>query len=68
MVQGSFFPGVIKSYTTSAIVKWQDTIPGKFTNALGRQFAYARKLQILAIFKDQNSVFEGEISEAKLER
>lgn len=47
-------PCVIKSYTTSAIVKWQDTIPGKFTNALGRQFAYARQLQILAIFKDES--------------
>lgn len=47
-------PCVIKSYTTSAIVKWEDTLSGKFTNALGRQFAYSRKLQILAIFKDES--------------
>ncbi|MEW6118350.1 MAG: CRISPR-associated protein Cas5 [Nitrospirota bacterium] len=42
---------VIKSYTTSAIVKWEDTLGGKFTNALGRQYAYSKKLQIAAIFK-----------------
>lgn len=46
-------PCLIKSYTTSAIVKWEDTLGGKFTNALGRQFAYSRKLQISAIFKDE---------------
>ena len=46
-------PCVIKSYTTSAIVKWEDALGGKFTNALGRQFAYSRKLQIAAIFKDE---------------
>lgn len=44
-------PCVIKSYTTSAIVKWEDTLGGKFTNALGRQYAYSKKLQIAAIFK-----------------
>lgn len=44
-------PCVIKSYTTSAIVKWEDTLGGKFTNALGRQHAYSKKLQVAAIFK-----------------
>lgn len=44
-------PCVIKSYTTSAIVKWEDTLGGKFTNALGRQYAYSKKIQIAAIFK-----------------
>lgn len=44
-------PCVIKSYTTSAIVKWEDTLGGKFTNVLGRQYAYSNKLQIAAIFK-----------------
>jgi len=43
-------PCVIKSYTTSAIVKWEDTLGGKFTNALGRQFAYSKRLQVAAIF------------------
>lgn len=45
-------PCVIKSYTTSAIVRWENVIGGKFTNALGRQFAYARQLEVAAIFKD----------------
>lgn len=46
-------PCVIKSYITSAIVKWEDTLGGKFTNALGRQYAYSKKLQIAAIFKSE---------------
>jgi CRISPR-associated Cas5-like protein len=49
-------PCVIKSYTTSAITKWEDTIGGKFTNALGRQFAYSRRLQAAVIFKNNNSI------------
>jgi len=44
-------PCVIKSYTTSAVTKWEDTIGGKFTNALGRQYAYSKNLQIGVIFK-----------------
>lgn len=55
-------PCVVKSYTTSAIVKWEDAIGGKFTNALGRQFAYAKLLQVSAIFK--NSTLLGDIAEA----
>ena len=49
-------PCVVKSYITSAIVKWGDKPGGKFTNALGRQFAYSRKLQIAAIFKNHTMV------------
>jgi len=45
-------PCVIKSYITSAIVKWEDTLGGKFTNALGRQFAFTRDIEIAAIFKE----------------
>ncbi len=55
-------PCVVKSYTTSAIVKWKDALGGKFTNALGRQFAYARRLQIAAIFQDESLI--SDISEA----
>jgi len=44
-------PCVIKSYTTSAIVKWEDILGGKFTNALGRQFGFVRNLQIVSIFE-----------------
>jgi len=49
-------PCVIKSYITSAIVKWEDTLGGKFTNALGRQFAYSKKLQVAAIFNDDSLI------------
>ncbi len=49
-------PCIIKSYTTSAIVKWQDKLGGKFTNALGRQYAYSKKLQIYAIFKSDTLI------------
>ena len=51
-------PCVIKSYTTSAITKWEDFIGGKFTNALGRQFAYARKIEILLIVEDSCPIEE----------
>ncbi|NWF53096.1 MAG: CRISPR-associated protein Cas5 [Nitrospirae bacterium] len=55
-------PCVIKSYTTSAIVKWEYKLGGKFTNALGRQYAYSKKLQIAAIFK--NDTLLNDIAEA----
>lgn len=55
-------PCVIKSYTTSAIVKWEYILGGKFTNALGRQFAYSKKLQVAAIFKTDMLI--NDISEA----
>jgi len=45
-------PLIIKSYTVSTIVKWEEKISGKFTNALGRQFAFTQKLQVVTIFKD----------------
>lgn len=51
-------PCVIKSYVTSAIVKWEDITPWKFTNALGRQFAYAQQIQIAAIFRDESIINE----------
>ncbi|MGB9722157.1 MAG: CRISPR-associated protein Cas5 [bacterium] len=49
-------PCIVKSYTTSAITKWEDTLGGKFTNALGRQFAYTKELQIVAIFKNSSEL------------
>lgn len=51
-------PCVIKSYVTSAIVKWEDMLGGKFTNALGRQYAYSQKLQIAAIFECERLIDE----------
>jgi len=51
-------PCVIKSYTTSAITKWEEPVGGKFTNALGRQFAYSKNLQVAVIFKNYNSIID----------
>lgn len=51
-------PCIIKSYITSAIVKWEDVTPWKFTNALGKQFAYAQQIQIATIFRDESIINE----------
>ncbi len=53
-------PCVIKSYITSSIVKWEDTLGSKFTNVLGRQYAYSRKLQIAVIFKNSTQINDAE--------
>lgn len=46
-------PCVIKSYTTSVITIFGGKGVGeKFTNVLGRQYAYSKKLQGVAIFKN----------------
>ncbi len=55
-------PCVIKSYITSAIVKWEDTLPGKFTNALGREYAYTRQLECLIIFSDESLIKDLEVA------
>ncbi|MCS7163560.1 MAG: CRISPR-associated protein Cas5 [Thermodesulfovibrio sp.] len=55
-------PCIIKSFITSAIVKWEDEIGGKFTNALGRQFAYTKEIEIAAIFKDDTIINDVEFS------
>lgn len=49
---------IIKSYTTSAIVKWEDVQPWKFTNALGRQYAFSKEIQTIAIFKNDSLLDE----------
>lgn len=46
-------PCVIKSYITSAITKWEDSLEGKSTNALGRQFGYTRLMQCVVIFREE---------------
>lgn len=51
-------PCVIKSYTTSAIVKWEDIFPWKFTNALGREFAHTLRLEAIAIFREGELISE----------
>jgi hypothetical protein len=55
-------PCVVKSYTTSAITIFGGPLGKKFTNALGRQYAYSKKLQIAAIFK--NDLLLNDIVEA----
>lgn len=46
-------PCVIKSYITSAITIFGGKQVGeKFTNALGRQFAYTKNIEVLAILKE----------------
>jgi len=57
-------PCIIKSYTTSAVTKWDDIIGGKFTNALSRQFAYSKNLQIALIC--YNDLITQEIAESLL--
>ncbi len=49
-------PCVIKSYITSAIInqtKWNNLLKGKLTNALGRQFAFTKQIQAMAVFRDK---------------
>lgn len=45
-------PAVIKSYTTSAITKWEVPIGGKSTNALGRQFVFCKNIEIVVVIND----------------
>ncbi|HIE36288.1 MAG TPA: CRISPR-associated protein Cas5, partial [Candidatus Omnitrophica bacterium] len=51
-------PAVVKSYTTSAITKWETKIGDKSTNALGRQFIFGRNLKIAGIFSNDNFILE----------
>lgn len=48
-------PCVIKSYTTSAVIKWKEALGSKFTNVYGRQFAYSKNLEVLVILKESGS-------------
>lgn len=51
-------PCVIKSYITSAITKWAIPIGGKSTNALGRQYAFSKIMQIAVIFNTEELIHE----------
>lgn len=44
-------PAVVKSYITSAITNWEIELGGKSTNALGREYVFARKIRIVAIIE-----------------
>ncbi len=47
---------IIKNYVTSVIIKWEENLGGKFTNALGRQYVYSKNLQVAVIFKDNTLI------------
>jgi len=46
-------PCLIKSYTTSAITKFEVKIGGKSTNALIREYGFIREFQIIVIFNEK---------------
>ncbi|PIS24133.1 MAG: hypothetical protein COT45_04780 [bacterium (Candidatus Stahlbacteria) CG08_land_8_20_14_0_20_40_26] len=45
-------PAVVKSYTTSAITRWEVELGGKSTNALGRQYAFTKNIQAIAVIEE----------------
>lgn len=49
-------PFIVKSYTTSAITKWEISLDGKSTNALQRQFGYSKNLRIVVVLKNENLI------------
>lgn len=51
-------PAIVKSYTTSAITKWEVKFGGKSTNALGRQFAFTRNVEVVTVIKNDTSAQE----------
>lgn len=51
-------PFIVKSYTTSAITKWEILLDGKSTNALQRQFGYSKNLRIVVVLKNENLIEE----------
>lgn len=55
-------PAVVKSYTTSAITKWEITIGGKSTNALGREYVFSKNIRVVAII--QNEAFANDLINA----
>lgn len=50
-------PSIVRSYMTSAIVKWGSEIPFKFTNVLGRQFAFVKQVEVTLV-SDDDSITE----------
>lgn len=43
---------IIKSYITSAVVKWEINVGGKCTNALGREYAFSKELALMFLFNN----------------
>ena len=51
-------PAVVKSYTTSAITKWNVEVGGKSTNALGREFAFTNTIEVAVAVKKDSFIQE----------
>ncbi|MEA1964253.1 MAG: CRISPR-associated protein Cas5 [Candidatus Aerophobetes bacterium] len=51
-------PAVVKSYTTSAVIKWDVKFGSKSTNALGRQYAFAKNIEVAAVIKEEKFIQE----------
>lgn len=49
-------PCVVESYVVLNVIKWKSGFPRKFTNAMSRQFAYTRFMEVVAIFEDREIV------------
>jgi len=47
-------PAVVKSYITSAITRWDVKVGGKSTNALGRQYAFTKNIEVVAVIEEDN--------------
>lgn len=47
-------PCVVKSYIVSVITKWEVNYGMKTTNALGRQFAFTKEMDVAVILKNEN--------------
>lgn len=46
-------PCIIKSYITSAVGKWDVKWGSKTTNALGRQFVFAKDMQVVVVLENE---------------
>lgn len=51
-------PSIVKSYMTSSIVKWDSVFPFKATNALGRQFAFTKTVEVTLVLEDSRVASE----------
>lgn len=51
-------PAIVKSYITSAITRWEVGFGGKSTNALGRQYIFARNIEVVVVVEKENFLQE----------
>jgi len=51
-------PAIVRSYTTSAITKWDMELGRKSTNALGREYVFTRSIKVAAVIKKDSFIQE----------